>query len=173
MIAPTPPSSPAPAPRTLPATTIAAGAGAVSALLLLAALAFQHLGGLEPCVLCVLQRWPHLVAAGAGAWVWWRRDRPDAALAMLVGSVAIVGALLLGGLHTGVEIGLWSSPFGCGMPDWNDPNLAASLSTSTPPDCSQPAWTFLGHSMAAWNTLFSCILAGMWIGSLARMLRRA
>ncbi len=37
-----------------------------SAALLLGALAFQHWGGLQPCVLCLWQRWPHVVAIAAG-----------------------------------------------------------------------------------------------------------
>ncbi|MEO1086485.1 MAG: disulfide bond formation protein B, partial [Acidobacteriota bacterium] len=37
-------------------------AGAGSAGLLAGALAFQYLGGLAPCALCIWQRWPHGVA---------------------------------------------------------------------------------------------------------------
>ena len=37
-----------------------------SAALLLGAFAFQYLGGLLPCVLCIYQRWPHAVAVLAG-----------------------------------------------------------------------------------------------------------
>ena len=33
-----------------------------SAALLLGAFAFQHLGGLAPCKLCLWQRWPHAAA---------------------------------------------------------------------------------------------------------------
>ena len=43
---------------------IAAGG---SAKVLLVALAFQYIGGLAPCTLCIWQRWPHLVAVGIGA----------------------------------------------------------------------------------------------------------
>lgn len=152
-------------------TVVAAALGMASAALLALAFAFQHLGGLEPCVLCVAQRWPHLLAAGAGLWVWLRRGHNDVALAMLVGTIAMLASLGLGALHTGVEMGLWASPVGCGMPDWTDPNLAATMSQQTPADCSQPAWTFLGHSMAAWNALLSSVLVGLWGGSMMRLLR--
>ena len=47
---------------TLTRSSLALIALAGSAGLLLAALAFQHLGGLYPCILCLWQRWPHLVA---------------------------------------------------------------------------------------------------------------
>lgn len=42
-----------------------------SAGLLLGALAFQYIGGMAPCALCIWQRWPHVVALlGTGALVW-------------------------------------------------------------------------------------------------------
>jgi len=155
--------------RTPEGLAMAAAAG--SALLLLLALGFQYLGGLHPCVLCVWQRWPHVVAALAGLWVWARRAHPDRMLAVVVGTAACAVGVTLGGLHTGVELGLWPSPVGCAIPDWSDPHLAQTLATTTPADCSVPAWSFLGHSMAAWNTLFTSVLVGIWAGAAGRMLR--
>ena len=35
--------------------------------LLLGSFAFQHIGGLAPCPLCLLQRWPHAAAILIGA----------------------------------------------------------------------------------------------------------
>lgn len=159
-----------PAPAPVPLALTAAG---ISAGLLLAALAFQHLGGLAPCTMCVLQRWPHVVAVLAGLWVWIRRAHPDHTWAMGIGAAACLVGTVLGGMHTGIELGLWSSPFGCGLPDWSDPNLSQTLAHTTPADCTQPAWTFLGHSMAAWNTLASSILTGIWAGSAVRAQRTA
>ena len=43
-------------------TTLALLAAAGSVGLLLGALAFQYIGGLAPCVVCIWQRWPHVVA---------------------------------------------------------------------------------------------------------------
>lgn len=40
-----------------------------SLALLLGALAFQHLGGLAPCKMCIWQRWPHGAAVVFGALV--------------------------------------------------------------------------------------------------------
>lgn len=157
-------------PRTAPEFwAILAGIG--SAALLMGALMFQYVGGFEPCVLCIMQRWPHGVAMLAAIWVALRHGQPDAILGLMLGLTATVVSIGLGGLHTGVEMGAWASPFGCGLPDWSDPNLAAQMSTTTPPDCSVPAWTFLGHSMAAFNTLFSCIFSGIWAGSIGRIIR--
>ena len=41
----------------------ALGPTLASLLLLGGAFAFQYVGGLAPCHLCILQRWPHGVAA--------------------------------------------------------------------------------------------------------------
>src|SRR6476660_510897 len=41
-------------------------AGTVSLVLLLGAFAFQYLGGLAPCEMCIWQRWPH----GAAIFFW-------------------------------------------------------------------------------------------------------
>lgn len=51
-----------PTPQRLQIAIAAAG----SAALLLGALAFQYLGGLAPCQLCIWQRWPHLAAVLIG-----------------------------------------------------------------------------------------------------------
>jgi disulfide bond formation protein DsbB len=142
---------------------VAAGLG--SAALLAAAFAFEYIGGLEPCALCIAQRWPHLGAALAAAWLWARRGHADATAAFALGAVMATGAFAAAAFHVGVELGAWASPFGCGLPDWSDPNLDQTLATQTPVDCTQPAWTFLGHSMAAWNALLSVVLAGTWVGS--------
>ncbi|MEL6211159.1 MAG: disulfide bond formation protein B, partial [Pseudomonadota bacterium] len=53
-------------------------AAAGSALLLLGALAFQYVGGLAPCPMCLWQRWPHLLAVLVGilgVTVLWRQRR--------------------------------------------------------------------------------------------------
>lgn len=142
---------------------VAAGMGSFT--LLLAAFAFQYIGGLDPCPLCILQRWPHVGAAVAAIWLWTRRSKVDAQWAFVLGTVMATTAFATAAFHVGVELGAWTSPFGCGMPNWSDPHLAQSLITRTPPDCTQPAWTFLGHSMAAWNGLASAILAGTWVGA--------
>ena len=78
-----------------------------SAGLLLGALAFQYLGGMAPCALCILQRWPHLVALLAGAGLVW------------AGPWALLGALgagasgAIGVYHTGVERDWWEGPASC------------------------------------------------------------
>ena len=86
---------------TAPRIIVLAGAG--SAALLLGALAFQFIGGLAPCPMCIWQRWPHAIAvvlAGAALALpgWTRPVAVTAALVMLVSAG-------LGAFHAGVEQG--------------------------------------------------------------------
>jgi disulfide bond formation protein DsbB len=51
-------------------TLLSFAAGALargSAAMLLAAFAFQYIGGLAPCAMCLWQRWPHAAAVVIGA----------------------------------------------------------------------------------------------------------
>ena len=70
---------------------IAAGG---SAALLLGAFAFQHIGGLAPCKMCIWQRWPHGAAVLVGLALLILR-KP--LLTLLGGAAAARGALALEG----------------------------------------------------------------------------
>jgi len=142
------------------------GAGAGSAVLLLAALAFQHLGGLAPCHLCILQRWPHLAAVLIGLAILWRPVRGMA----LGGALAALTSAGIGLYHTGVERGWWPGPDTCTAP------LPGSLAPGELLDriletpvvlCDQVAWSWLSLSMASWNTLASLLLALLWLRAYA------
>jgi disulfide bond formation protein DsbB len=79
-------------------------AAAGSAVLMLGALAFQHLGGLYPCILCLWQRWPHLVALLLGlAVLKWQGP----ALPALAG-LAVLTSAGIGVYHFGVEQDWWA-----------------------------------------------------------------
>lgn len=136
-----------------------------SALLLLAAFGFQHLGGLAPCEMCLWQRWPHGVAIVIGA----------VALAFPVAMVALSGALAMAVnagislLHTGVERGWWVLNLACsGGADLSEMDITALLDPSIGAPivlCTEVAWSMLGLSMASWNGLASLALAAIWIAA--------
>ncbi len=138
---------------------IAAGG---SIALLLGALAFQYIGGLPPCDLCILQRWPHLAAAGIGV----------VALAVpgrvlpLLGAVAALTTAAFGLYHTGVERGWWEGPTTCtsGPVTGLTPNQLMEQIMSAPlVRCDEVAWDLLGLSMASWNAIAALALAGVWL----------
>lgn len=137
-----------------------------SAGLLLGALAFQYIGGMAPCALCIWQRWPHVVALVAGAGL------------ILPGPWAVLGALgtagsgVIGVYHTGVERGWWEGPAGCtggggSLSDGGSLLPGASEAVSVPMcDVLQPF--FLGLTMANWNLIASAVLVLIWLMALRR-----
>src|SRR5690606_22095002 len=90
--------------------------GAASALMLGAAFWFQHVEGLEPCPLCIAQRWAHGAAlALAFATAFLATRRTASRLLLLVGLAFLAGAGIAA-YHVGVEQHWFASAF-CGGGD--------------------------------------------------------
>lgn len=135
-----------------------------SLALLLGAWAFQHLGGLAPCKLCIWQRWPHggAVLAGAGA------------LLIAGPALPLLGALmaaLTGGIgvyHTGVERNWWEGPDSCSsgpIGDLSTTELMDQIMAAPLVQCDQVVWELLGLSMASWNAVIAFGCAGLWVAA--------
>ncbi len=144
-------------------------AAAGSAALLLGALAFQYVGGLAPCAMCLWQRWPHLVAVLIGALVWFAPHRVLCGF----GALAALTSAAIGVFHSGVERKWWAGPSSCtGSSDaLTGLSGADLLSTAAPVHvvmCDQVAWAMAGLSMASWNAIASLALAGLWIAAARR-----
>ncbi|MEM9754492.1 MAG: disulfide bond formation protein B [Pseudomonadota bacterium] len=145
-------------------------AGAGSAVLLLAAFGFQHLGGFLPCAMCLWQRWPH-VAAIALSVLGYARPHPIFAWA---GAATMVGNAGLGVFHTGVERDWWDGPSTCAgsaAQDLGRLDADALLDFSTGPQivlCDTAALHILGLSMASWNAIGCALLAVFWIAAARR-----
>jgi disulfide bond formation protein DsbB len=127
------------------------------------AFAFQYIGGLAPCQLCLWQRWPHAAAIliGVVALVTgWR------GLAWL-GALAALATAGIGVFHVGVEQLWWEGLASCtagsieGISTADLLNPAADV--AAPVRCDEIAWTMLGISMAGWNVILSLVLAGIWV----------
>jgi disulfide bond formation protein DsbB len=137
-----------------------------SLALLLGALAFQYLGGLAPCHLCVLQRWPHVVAIALGLVI---LASPARWLALLAGVAVLVGAGIAG-YHVGVEQHWWAGPTTCTapVPGAGDAGALLDQILATPTVlCDSVSWRWLGVSMAGWNGILSLVLAGVWFRAYA------
>lgn len=158
-------------PLTLPPRSWMLLAGAGSAAVLGGALAFQFIGGLAPCPLCIWQRWPHLAAvvlAVLGVALLGRWHRPLAglgALAMLVGAA-------LGLYHTGIERGWWQGPDTCVAPGdvgaLSSDELMAQIMGAPLVRCDEVVWELLGLSIPSWNALASLALAALWLLAIRR-----
>ncbi len=129
-----------------------------------AALWFEHVVGLQPCLLCLYQRWPYYAAIPLALAITLLARQPGPARAGL----ALIGLIFLAGAglalyHVGVEMGVFAGPTGCGgeaaarAGDMDD--FMRQLETVRVIDCSQPAWIFLGISMAGWNAVISFTIA--------------
>jgi disulfide bond formation protein DsbB len=139
-----------------------------SAALLLGALAFQYIGGLAPCALCIWQRWPHLVAVLLGAlglFVGGGRLIP------VLGGLAALTSAGIGVFHVGVEQKWWEGLASCSAGSISGVSTADLLNPAVDVAqvvrCDEIPWQMLGVSMAGWNVLASVVLAMIWF-ALAR-----
>lgn len=132
---------------------------------LLAALAFQYVGGFEPCPLCYQQRYAYfvgipmsfaaLVAVAAERW------SVAAALFFLV-AMAFLANAGLGVFHSGVEWRLWPGPDTCAAPvgplSTGGGGLLKQLETTRVVRCDEAPWRLLGLSFAGWNAVISLLV---------------
>ncbi len=137
-----------------------------SFLALASAYAFQYLGGLAPCHLCWLQRYPHFAALGIGAVALVLRVPVLARLLALAGAASALTTAALGAYHTGVERHWWPGPTTCtsgSIANISAKDLLAQIQAAPVVKCDQVAWQMLGLSMASWNMLFSLVLVALWV----------
>jgi disulfide bond formation protein DsbB len=133
-----------------------------SAAMLLSAWAFQYIGGLAPCTMCIWQRWPHAAAAVIGL--------PALAVAgpflPMLGALAAATTGGIGIYHTGVERNWWQGPTTCtsgGVEGLSPQELMDQIMAAPLVQCDQVAWEMFGLSMASWNAVVSFGLAAIWI----------
>lgn len=148
-----------------------------AAAMLAVAHAFQTFGGLAPCELCLKQREVYW-ATGTIALVcmflvrapWGVRFRQLTCWIIAIAFLAEAGVAIY---HAGVEWKFWPGPQACtgGVTTGvSVADLQALLNATTkhPPRCDQPAWVFLGVSMAGWNALAALILTALSIAAAVR-----
>ncbi len=139
-----------------------------------AALAFELIGGYEPCALCLKERAPYYatipvaLAALLAAWQW-----PERILA--TGFFAVIALVMLYGaglgiFHAGIEWRLWEGPATCASGSAAPTTVGAMLESLQPgnigPSCTQAVWRFAGLSFAGWNAIIAAgmaLLAGLGV----------
>ena len=139
----------------LRAETIARLAGLSALALVLGALGFQYIGGIKPCEMCHWQRWPHIAAAIMGILgVAFMRDKARLLAWLIVGLVSLSG--LIGLYQTGMQLGILPGPSSCS-------GHRFVLGSNMVPDvqCDVVSWQLFGLSLAAYNALFSFLIAGL------------
>lgn len=137
-------------------------AGLGSAALLAGAFAFQYIGGLAPCVLCLWQRWPHAAAVVIMALALMLPGR----ILPLLGMLAALTTAGIALFHVGVEQAWWEGLASCSGTSLGNVSMADLLNPdvpmAAPVRCDAVAWSMLGVSMAGWNMIASALLAGVW-----------
>lgn len=137
-----------------------AALAALSVSVLAAAYAFQYLGGLKPCALCLEQRvpWFAMIVLGGAITAARMFAAPRVAvvgLCAIAAGVALWGAAL-GLYHAGVEYQWWPGPDDCtgtDLPAAGD--ILGPLSPSQIVRCDEIVWSLFGITMAGFNFLLS------------------
>lgn len=138
-----------------------------SAAMLLGAYAFQHLGGMAPCKLCIWQRWPHGTAIIIGLIIMLTGEARMA----WIGALAALTTSLIGFYHVGVEQGWWEGPTSCtssGTVNLSAEELLNQILAAPLVRCDDIAWQLAGISMAGWNAIISLGLAAIWVQAMRR-----
>jgi disulfide bond formation protein DsbB len=133
---------------------------------LAAAYAFQYIGGLAPCHLCWLQRYPHFAAVAIGVLALLIPKTILARLLPLAGAGAALTTAAYGAYHTGVERHWWPGPTTCtsgSIANISAKDLLAQIQAAPVVKCDQVAWEMFSLSMASWNMLLSLGLVVLWL----------
>jgi disulfide bond formation protein DsbB len=147
---------------------------AASVAVLGGVLVSQYWGGLAPCELCVLQRWPWVVSIVISAIG--IRVSSRLALSWVALTLAAVFAVssALAFYHAGVERYWFAGPSACtGAATAADTveALKARILGQMPVRCDEPAWSLWGISLAGWNLLASLVMGGICLAAFSRLRR--
>ncbi len=137
--------------------------GVLAGLGLLTAILSESVLGLVPCALCLLERWPYRLAILFGALA--LASPRGARFFVALTALAMLGAAVLGGVHVGVEQGVWPSPLPeCAAPSLGSGTMAerlARMPAKPAKPCDEPTFLIPGVplSMAAMNLSFAAAMA--------------
>lgn len=137
------------------------------------ALASEKFGGLVPCALCLVERWPYRVAIVLALIALVVPHRYSRLLLILV-VLSMLAAAALAVVHVGVEQHYWPSPLPeCAAPHFTGGSIAdrlAQMPSKPAKPCDDPTFLIPGLpiSMAAMNLLYAVASAVLLSGFLWR-----
>jgi disulfide bond formation protein DsbB len=135
---------------------------AASVAVLGAALLSQYWGGLAPCELCLLERWPWWIAIALAAASWLTGGRLALPIPAILLALVFVAGAGIAFYHVGVEQHWFAGPTACtasGVDATSIDALRAQLLGKQPVMCDQVQWSLFGVSLAGWNFLASLAMA--------------
>ena len=174
------PTAVSPIPRSAsPALTAALAVLGLAAGTLAGAWYFQLVLGLQPCPLCLEQRYAYYLAVPLAALMALAAGL-HAPRSVLIGGLAILvlaalGNAVLGTYHAGVEWKFWPGPTDCTGPVSNlgsAGSLLDRLDTVKVVMCDEVQWSLLGLSLAGYNVLISLLMAAIAGWGVARSFKR-
>jgi disulfide bond formation protein DsbB len=158
-----------------PALTAALLTATIAAVTLAGAWYMQLVWGLQPCELCLKQRYAYYAIVPLGLLVALAASRGAPRPLLIVGLALIVLAALgnagLGVYHSGVEWGFWQGPTECTGPVGNlgsAGSLLERLDSVKVVRCDEVQFRFLGISLAGYNVLISLAMAAIAACSITR-----
>ena len=141
------------------------------------ALLSQYWGGLAPCELCLIQRWPWAAAIVIALVVLLVGERPPLPwVALLLGLVFAI-SVVLAFYHVGVEQHWFAGPAACTASEGGAMTLEQmkqQILGTAPVLCDRVQWALFGVSLAGWNFLASFGMAAIcaFVAARTRPLRR-
>jgi disulfide bond formation protein DsbB len=137
-----------------------------------AALFSQYVGGLQPCELCLLERWPYytmIVLMALALMI----NQPGISRGALAWAVLIfLISTGLGLYHVGVEQHFIQGPTACTseIGGASSPEaLLRALEGRQPVQCDVVQWSFMGISLAGLNVIVSLVLTVFALWSFMRL----
>lgn len=156
---------------------IPAGLVIFAASALGAALISQYGFGMNPCPLCLYQRWPYgiiIVLGALGVLMGLKNKDKIAALLVFLCGLALLTGGYIAAYHVGVEQHWWKSFLeGCTVDFGNAADLLKQIESTRAARCDEIPWSMFGISMAGYNALVSFIAAPLTLLSAVLMVRRA
>src|SRR3954466_4752233 len=137
-----------------------------------AALASQHWGGLQPCMLCLYERWPYYAALALTILAAFAGDRATTPWVLAVCALLYAAGAGLAFYHVGVEQHWFQGPTTCSGPDAGAQTveqLKAQILGQKPVRCDEAAWSLFGISMAGWNLLAQLGLVALCVYAFLRL----
>ena len=139
---------------------------------------FEYVLGYPPCPLCLDQRMAFYVSVPLAALLWLGAGHGAARKVLLLGFLVIAALMLwntgLAVFHAGVEWKWWPGPTACTGAHTHvsleELKAFAQGRHVSIVRCDQPAFRFLGLSMAGWNTLIALKLTVLSVVSARRPL---
>ena len=125
------------------------------------ALASQYFGGLQPCELCLYERWPYYAIVIVMLLAMLRRNAGIARAALALSTLIFLGSSVLAAYHVGVEQHWIEGPTACtgDIGNASSPDaLLQALQGRQPVQCDVVQWSFHGLSLAGLNLAVSLAL---------------